>query len=799
MKQFARIIDFLLVLCIALSLSACKDNAPDPTAPAPSDSVASATEPAPTDAVQPTETLPSTEPPGNAEKVLYDDALGKLLSCQDLRMQIDKSQDLTVSGEVFSQSSSLDITYLGLGTENMTASVTEKAVFAEYETDIEETYVDGIAYSSVYGSGFSATMTAAEYTARYLPVQLIDADLYSTVTMEQNDNGTVLHFTDASDLEDWLKTDLSIPVQVTAEVVLNNASEISSITYAAEYTSAGARINVRVTVDYSQPATASITAPKDADSHTVLTYLDGPRIVEQIYGYLQFGENRSFTQTITTYSDAAGVYMHSGYEADTYGSGNSIQYHADYSFYATDYYNNQSIDYTMEELFQNGKYTVSYDDEAPVTDRSITASTVSEVVVSYLTEYVYDCAYFTDAVCTDLGSLLLIEFTGSQEFGESICKEINTELFGDEDYLDDYATAYKCIEATYYVAVDKYLGLPTALGYYYEGSHTIDGYEYMHFRQMDQAIYLASLNAYEAINDVSAPDNTPETNATPAFYHVTGPNGQEMWLLGTIHVGDDRTGYLPQEIYDAYNAADALAVECNVRAFEKESKNDEDLQEQILEFYYYSGSTTEEHINDEELYKKAVQRMKATGNFFYNAPYLKVSVWSGILDDYLLQQCYSLSSDKGVDNRLLMMAEADGKKILEVETNLSHVELQTSWSDALSLDMLQSSLEITLQEYYDGITEMYELWCSGDEDALIEYLKEDTSELTEEELVLYNEYNKAMCWDRNIGMTQVAIDYLESGETVFYAVGLAHVLAEDGLVNTLRDAGYTVELVEYDG
>ena len=40
--------------------------------------------------------------------------------------------------------------------------------------------------------------------------------------------------------------------------------------------------------------------------------------------------------------------------------------------------------------------------------------------------------------------------------------------------------------------------------------------------------------------------------------------------------------------------------------------------------------------------------------------------------------------------------------------------------------------------------------------------------------------------------------YLESGDTVFFAVGLAHLIAEDGLVFTLRDAGYTVELVTFD-
>ena len=64
-------------------------------------------------------------------------------------------------------------------------------------------------------------------------------------------------------------------------------------------------------------------------------------------------------------------------------------------------------------------------------------------------------------------------------------------------------------------------------------------------------------------------------------------------------------------------------------------------------------------------------------------------------------------------------------------------------------------------------------------------------------MVLYNEYNDAMIINRNADMLKVAVDYLESGDVVFYAVGLAHLLSGNGLVDTLREAGYTVELVSY--
>ena len=48
-------------------------------------------------------------------------------------------------------------------------------------------------------------------------------------------------------------------------------------------------------------------------------------------------------------------------------------------------------------------------------------------------------------------------------------------------------------------------------------------------------------------------------------------------------------------------------------------------------------------------------------------------------------------------------------------------------------------------------------------------------------------------------MLDVAVSYLEGGKQVFYAVGLAHLLSGNGLVQALRDAGYTVELVSFAG
>jgi len=272
-----------------------------------------------------------------------------------------------------------------------------------------------------------------------------------------------------------------------------------------------------------------------------------------------------------------------------------------------------------------------------------------------------------------------------------------------------------------------------------------------------------------------------------------------MWLFGTIHVGDSRTGSLPQELYDAFAASKALAVECDTDAFDEQLETDDALSAKVSAAYFYGdGSTAKDHIKDETLYEDAVRAMKASGNYHSNVPYMKPSLWSSSLDNHYLRLGYHLTSDKGLESRLQLLAKQQSKPILEVESSLFQIEMMTGYSDALQETLLEENVYTDAQEYWESVDELYELWCAGDEAALIEALNDDTSEMTEEEQKLYDEYNTAMLTDRNAGMLNVARQYLESGDTVFYAVGLAHLLDEtNGLVFTLRDAGYTVTLVEY--
>ena len=410
---------------------------------------------------------------------------------------------------------------------------------------------------------------------------------------------------------------------------------------------------------------------------------------------------------------------------------------------------------------------------------------------------------------TDMGSVLLLEYALNEDFDNIIQDSICQMLWNDPGFLNSLASKYENTELNGYLSVDKYSGLPIAAGYYYEGVHTIEGDDYVLTFQYDQSFESPAKGAYQEITDRMPQEEAPETKPTPLFYHVTGENGQEMWLLGTIHVGDERTGCLPQEIYNAFAASDALALECDTEAFDELLEEDDELSEEVSNHYFYADGTTLESLMEEEAYAKALQLMKAVGSYNMNMPYAKPYLWSNAIDQFYLRQGYQLHRDQGVEERLHDWAEELDKEIIEVESNLFQVQMLTGFSNDLQLLMLEESMEVTARESWESVWELYEKWCAGDEAALREALSDevDTSEFTEEELAEYEvekhlieEYNKAMSYDRNDGMLQKAIEYLESGDVVFYAVGLAHLLNDvNGLVDTLRDAGYTVELVSYAG
>lgn len=804
---------FLLVVALLVLLAGCKENPATPPQ--------GATTPAVTEPTAPQETE------DQRQKELADKYISAVeaISGENYALEVTYEKRVTLAGQTYWESGTHTQDYRHAGTEDFTARVKSTVVYGSdaYEADIQETYGGGKVYQKVSDGKFCKEMTAEEFIERHTPVQMLEPALY---TLSANEAETVLTFATATAAEAWCAPEDAELLSASGSAELDGEGKLLKTTYTVSFRYGAAEHTMTYTAIPTEMG-RDPAVPEKADDYVVLDYADAAVFLEHAYGYLSQARHVTSNSYNLIVSAAAGYGLQTGIFIDAYAEGEAYAAKIQNDINAMDYTKNESESYELTEKFVDGKYTASEDGGKETPNSYITQTMVESAVLDKLLEWIVSNEYIADVKFDNAGGTLLMEYTGTEKMAEDICYDICGSIFNDGDLLNDLASSYTTDTIEFYLALDAYSLLPTAVGMLYEGTHVIDGYPLTLTQQVNQSFDLGSMTAYEEIFEEPAPEEEPENPATPLFYHVTGQDGQEMWLLGTIHVGDARTAYLPDEIYDAFYSADAFAIECNVDAFDEQVEEDEELQEKISDMYYYSdGTTVADHIDTPDLYDAAKSIMKASGNYYFNSEYQKAHLWANSIENYYLRLGYSLTSEKGVENRLLKLAEKEDIPVWEVESVLFQIEMTANFSEDLQEFMLFGDVSSDASEYWEGTRELYELWCSGDEAALIEEIAAEDPWVIEEEdidltglegedleraqailadleninaqlAVLQEEYNNAMSYDRNEGMLEVAKEYLESGDVVFYAVGLAHLLADNGLVNSLREAGYTVELVKY--
>ena len=304
----------------------------------------------------------------------------------------------------------------------------------------------------------------------------------------------------------------------------------------------------------------------------------------------------------------------------------------------------------------------------------------------------------------------------------------------------------------------------------------------------DTAADTAEPDTTEADSSDSDPDDADPS--CPLFWKVTDGEGHTLYLFGTIHVGDERNEDVFNSLKGTLAECDALAVEFDVVAYENDMAA---MIRDIQTFLYTDGTRITDHCSA-EMYEKMKQTLEDNG--YYNSLYemYDLALWSQLLDTAYVDNS-SLSVDFGMDRLLIEEANRLGIQVLDVESSEFQTALSDSFSDELNILMIEELLDMTYEEYDEELEQMYEACLKGDADVILGDEEEDTEGLTEEEIAMVEDYNYKMVDERNVGMVEAAKEYLEGGQTVFFAVGCGHMVGEAGIVSLLEAEGYTVERV----
>ena len=278
----------------------------------------------------------------------------------------------------------------------------------------------------------------------------------------------------------------------------------------------------------------------------------------------------------------------------------------------------------------------------------------------------------------------------------------------------------------------------------------------------------------------------------PLMWRATSPDGNSIYLFGTMHLGSPDLFPLPDFIMDAFNRSDYLAVEWNMLAELSQEEQSEEARFLVSLGFYTDGRTIVDCIGA-DLHERLVDVATQHGfgetaeAFLYAKPWTWYALVVGfpLLETELTGHAFGHGYD--VDSHLKREAINRGMPILNVEPRRMAQIVLTTFSTDLVVTMLENSLQNTGTDAHN-FRNMYYAWQRGDK----EWFLNDWATVLETKGEHAYEFNNAMLTQRDIDMTQVAKGYMTDGKSVFFAVGLYHFLHDESIIQLLIREGYEV-------
>lgn len=258
-------------------------------------------------------------------------------------------------------------------------------------------------------------------------------------------------------------------------------------------------------------------------------------------------------------------------------------------------------------------------------------------------------------------------------------------------------------------------------------------------------------------------EQKPET----IMWEISSDNAK-VYLLGSIHLADDRIYPLHRAIESAFDSSQNLVLEIVI---------DEINPMTVMEYITFKDERTLESEVPKDVYQKISEMFEKTGvpKYLYN----KFKPWFAVM---MLQsgafKDAGMTAGEGVDMYFLNKAREKGLKVLELES----LEIQMKLMEELgeftgeylkeviaSTDSAESSINVLL-----------EAWKTGD-DKTIEKLSVEGNDKEE-----FTEVMEKLNYKRNEKMTNKIQEYLNGTGNYFVIVGAAHVVGERGIAELLK-------------
>ena len=283
-----------------------------------------------------------------------------------------------------------------------------------------------------------------------------------------------------------------------------------------------------------------------------------------------------------------------------------------------------------------------------------------------------------------------------------------------------------------------------------------------------------------------------QPQSTGVLYRVTSGEN-EMYLLGSIHIGSRKMYPFSRSIRDAMKNAELMVFECDTASDEAAAAtaammcctDGESLADLISQTVMEKVEKTAQKAGYDPTAIKTMKPWAVTS-------LLSMETLSAEMGTKDVHQASAL----GVENQV--RKQMGKKPAVYLETVEEQLALMDSFSPELQEYLLSSVCDTILQPQEaldEDLKNWPQWWAEGNAQAFAaSYLK---GMKEESEPALAQEYHQTLITQRNERMAAKLHSLLESGERCFVTVGLMHLaLPEDSILAHLQALGCQVEKIE---
>jgi len=264
------------------------------------------------------------------------------------------------------------------------------------------------------------------------------------------------------------------------------------------------------------------------------------------------------------------------------------------------------------------------------------------------------------------------------------------------------------------------------------------------------------------------------------LWEISGEEG-EFYLMGSLHFMPQGSYPLSDEIYNALNNSDLLAVELDLRELDQQL-----IQQYVQENGLFHDETRLEDVLDEDTYEKVIELTGDFGLVESQVNLFKPWYASQVISDIIFQEI-GFESAEGIDLHMIQKAEEQDIELFELETFEEQMDMISTMDMDLQVAVLKDTLA-DLDYQADALENLVDKWHDGEVEPIYEFLFANRKENPDIE-----EYYQKVFDERDSNMKEDILELLSDYDKPFVVVGSGHIINDEGLLYLFENAGFDAE------